>query len=463
MDYQQTLMRFTKKMEQQNIRLHGCVLMKGTQVVAEQYWAPFTAEKPQRMYSATKSFTAIAIGRLIGEGKLRLTDKVADFFREEFDLKELHPYMEAATVRDLLMMSTPLPTESYGAHNRDWLRSFFYAKPQMPGGTVWRYASCGTYVLGAIVRRLTGMSFAEYLRPMFDRIGASKNIFCLQGPDGEEWAGSALLATTGDLAKTACLLLQGGQWEGDQLLPADFVREATSAQICNFDEADDYSKKRGYGYQIWMLPEGAFNFRGLGGQVAIGFPGRDLVFACNTDMHGNPYGYDIIFNGVWDEILPDFPIVDEAAYEAAQPKKPVPTVLEQVNGANYTLNENPMQITGFRLELEEQEGKLYYTRNGEEKCIPFGMEWDKEILFPEYYTGTKLFDEASKMRYQCTSCGRWVEPHKLFIRVYAVDLYIGNMAMSFSFKDDQVGVKMQRSAQFFFDDFNGYAGGKRIE
>lgn len=57
--------------------------------------------------------------------------------------------------------------------------------------------------------------------------------------------------------------------------------------------------------------------------------------------------------------------------------------------------------------------------------------------------------------------GEWLQENKLLIRVYAEDRFVGNMAMCFAFKENQVGVKMTRSAQFFFDEYQGYTGGPK--
>jgi hypothetical protein len=283
----------------------------------------------------------------------------------------------------------------------------------------------------------------------------------MKGPDGEAWASSAVIATTADLAKIAYLLLEKGRWNGKQLIPKDYVIDAVSPLERNCDGANVDRFKYGYGYQIWTQPDGSFAFKGLGGQVAIAFPGRDLVFSCTADTSINNNTYDEIFNAVEDIILPEFPIVDMEEYQRVQPKPVKKNVFESIRGKNFILNENPMKIKSIRFERDEDNYKFFYTKEDKERCIEFYIDKEKQIVFPEQYSGVKLFDPDYYINYKCSAVGTWLSKRKLFIRVWAEDLFVGNMSMCFGFRQDgKIGIKMQKSAQFFFDDFNGFAGGE---
>ena len=298
-----SVQRFFDVIEQSGIFMHGAVMMENNRVVAQRYWRPFSQNKLHRMYSVTKSFVSVSIGMLSDEGKLKLSDKVVPIFRQELGLFQLHPYIEDMTIRDLLMMAAPFGKLTYGENDRDWLKSMFVSTPDHPPGTVFRYDSGASYVLGAIVKRKSGKNFVEYMRPLFDKIGFSKEAYCLQGPDGEMWSGSGLMASTLDLAKFAQLLVNRGKWNGEQVVSEEYVTEATKMQICNFDDGNDSAWNRGYGYQIWILKDNAFFLNGMGGQLAIGFPKHNFVFACTADVQGNPCGKDVILNALWNEIV----------------------------------------------------------------------------------------------------------------------------------------------------------------
>ena len=120
-----------------------------------------------------------------------------------------------------------------------------------------------------------------------------------------------------------------------------------------------------------------------------------------------------------------------------------------------------MGLESIRFEQMGDHLRLVYQRNQEEKTLDFAIGRELETVFPEKYSGTRLFDESRFMQYRCSAIGTWLTSHKLFIRIWAEDLYVGNMTMCFGFRDDgKIGVKMQKNAQFYFDDFNGFAGGQ---
>lgn len=453
--------RFNKEMERRMVRVHGVTLIQSEKVIAESYRYPYTADTNTRMYSTSKSIAAVAIGKLVGEGKLSLDDKIVNIFADRFDMSEVHPWLKEQTVRHMLCMSTVYSKPTYSEKVDNWLESYFYSNPSHPCGTLWFYDSSGSYVLGAVTKHITGMDFIEYLRPEFDIMGVSKDIKCFNGPDGEAWASSAVLATTSDLGKIAYLLLNKGRWNGKQLIPEDYAIDAISPLVRNDDGAKVSRFDCGYGYQVWGHADGAFAFRGLGGQVAIGFPGRDLVFSINSDASRNTNAYDDIFHTVESVILPEFPIIDREEYEKAQPKPVTENVFEEIKGVNYILEKNYMKIDSVRVEGDGENCKLFYTRGEKEYCLDFTVGRESETVFPQKYTGEKLFDPEYYMNYKCSVIGEWIEPRKLRIRVFAEDIYVGNMAICLGFRaDGKIGVKAQKNAQFFFDDFNGFAGGE---
>jgi CubicO group peptidase (beta-lactamase class C family) len=126
------------------------------------------------------------------------------------------------------------------------------------------------------------------------------------------------MATVTDLAKIAYLLLKGGKWGERQLIPEDFARDAISPLKSNEDTVAVQRFNCGYGYQIWSHPGGAFAFRGLGGQIAVGYPERDLVIACNSDTSANHNAYDDIFDAIESVILPEYPPLSEAKNTASR-------------------------------------------------------------------------------------------------------------------------------------------------
>ena len=444
---------YIKKMQNRGIRLHSALLYSDYAVQESHYFPPYTPQTRHRIYSTTKSFVAIAVGKLYTEKRINLDDKIVDYFREEFELGQLPEYMENNTIRNMLMMNTCYSASTYGLHRKDWVRSYFDATPTHPAGTLWFYDSSGSYVLGALVKRLTGKDFVSYLRPEFDILGLSPDISCVAGPDGDMWAGSGLLIAPEDLAKVAYWILRKGNWKGQQLLDPQYCADAVSPLICNYDDVTAIHVHRGYGYQMWSLPNGAFGFKGMGGQFALGFPDKDLVFVCTTDVQGNPYRYDELIDGVYEYILGE---------EMSEIMPAEENILDQIANVSYEINPNPSGFSQVCIRKDESGTCLCYVKNGVSLELPFDTEKEVSCLFPEPFYGPQLLDESQKIHYKCQVQASWVEKSKLFIRVWANDIYVGNMGISLSFKGDQIGIKMSRAAQFFFDDYQGYYGGKRI-
>ena len=152
----QAILGFLEDMKSYKIPLHSYLVLRHGKVAAEGYCAPFDADRKHRMYSISKSFTSVAIGMLVTEGRLSVTDKVAEIF-PEYIPENPSPYILKATVRDCLMMAVFNETGCYDWDTPDWVKCFFDndTYKQMPG-TVFHYDTNATVVLAGIVEKLTG-------------------------------------------------------------------------------------------------------------------------------------------------------------------------------------------------------------------------------------------------------------------------------------------------------------------
>ncbi len=292
------LLEFIETADRQINSMHSIMLVRHGHVVAEAWWEPESAEKPHVLWSLSKSFTSTAVGLAVDEGKLSIDDPVLSFFPDQAPTNP-SANLKAMRVRDLLTMSTGHQNEVNLRGEQDWTRAFLaHPVPHKPG-THFQYNTPATYMLSAIVQKVTGQTVLEYLQPrLFEPLGIKQPRWDTS-PEGISIGGYGLYLCTEDIAKFGQLLLQKGQWQGQQLVPAEWVEQATAKQVSNgSDPSRDWDQ--GYGFQFWRCRHDAFRGDGKDGQFCIVLPSQDAVIAitANTgDMQAE-------LNVVWDKLLP---------------------------------------------------------------------------------------------------------------------------------------------------------------
>ena len=472
---------YIRVLEDNKLNTHDVIISKGDHIVFEKYWAPFHKDFCHRMYSVTKSFVAIAIGFLRQDGKLDLDDPISKYFPEEL-AGQKDENMKNQTIRHMLMMSTAKTDRNwFAARPKDRVQYYFENdNPESrPSGTIFEYDSSGSFVLCALVERLSGMTFIDYLREkLFDKIGVSKEASCLKCPGGHSWGDSALICKPMDLWKTARFMLNKGKWDGEQILDESYVTLATTKQIDNDVLGVAGFDKLGYGYQIWMTHQNSFFFNGMGCQFAICVPEKDIILIYNGDNQGNDQAKSIVINNFFDIIVNhcedrELELADAVESLAAFTKDLKLNAVKgaafsefekDINGVIYEMNDNPMGIRSVRLEFHEDGGTLYYTNAQGDKELPFGRCENAFGYFPEEgYSDEVGSVSAEGHKYRCAASAAWIEPQKLFIKVQIIDKYFGILNMVLGFRDGKLGLHMNKTAEDFLWTYQGYASGTRTE
>jgi len=251
--------------------------------------------------SLSKSFTATAIGLLEAEGRLCLDAPVLSFFPEE-DNAVARENMRSMQVRHLLMMGTGHVTETWhrmrelGGDN--WVHGFFQCAVEREPGSHFLYHGGATYMLSAIVQRVSGQPLLEYLTPrLFNPLGIEQPIWEMS-PQGICLGAGGLIITTEDIAAFGQLYLDRGRFNGKALLPEAWVDEATRAQIATgIDPSSDWAQ---YGYQFWRSRHGGYRGNGAFGQYCFVMPDQDAVLAMTSGVSDE----GPVFDAVWEELLP---------------------------------------------------------------------------------------------------------------------------------------------------------------
>ena len=357
--------------------VNSVIVLRHRCPVLEAWQAPYRRETPHQLFSLSKSFTSCAIGLAQAEGKLKITDKLISFF-PEYDSCITDPRMRDATLEDLLTMrSGHLCCATKFMHGQnDFVQAYFASPLDTEPGSRFAYNSGATYMLSAVIRRVTGENVREYLMPrLFQPLRISPGIWesC---PRGINFGGWGLSLTTNDLAKFSQLLLQHGKWNGRQLLPGDYLAEATRKHSDNsMNENPDW--KHGYGYQFWISQHG-YRGDGAGGQLAIVLEEKDLCIAVTSCLSN----VQELLNVFWTELIPhlhDDPLLEDpaalkelrdfAANWAIQPSKT--TVPEKLVCHRFLFQDNSAGIRQCEVSFGENCCTLTsFTDRGTEQLRP---------------------------------------------------------------------------------------------
>lgn len=467
-----SIIKYLKVLEKYNLSTHNLILAKGEDIFFEQYWKPFDENFMHRMYSVSKSFVSIAIGFLEQDGLIALDDSIEKYFPDEF-IEQSDINMKKQTIRHMLMMCTA-KEDRYWFNDKPTDRVKYYFENDKPfsrePGLIFQYDSSGSFVLCALVERITKMKFMDYLRlKLFDKIGVSKDAYCLECPGGHSWGDSGVLCTPRDLFKVARFVMNEGKWNGEQILNAEYLREATSNLVSSDEFGRIECESQGYGYLIWRTYNNSFFFNGMGCQFAVCVPDKDMIMIYNGDNQGNPLATEIII-GTFFDLIVNSDTVDKAdntlenycdSLELASLRgKKYSSFSDNINGAIYILDSNPMGIEKISVEFEGEKGKLKYTNQQGDKEIVFGLCKNEYCKFPQEGYSDKVGSlYAPGNLYDCAASAIWAEPQKLMIKVQIIDKYFGNLNITLGFVDDKISIRMEKFAEDFLKEYQGFATG----
>jgi CubicO group peptidase (beta-lactamase class C family) len=352
------ILKFINAVEKSKNELHSVMILRHGKVIAEGWWNPYKPSLRHSLYSASKTFTSTAVGFAVSENKLKLSDKVISFFPHDLP-DSVSANLSALTIRDMLIMSDGMDPEpsQVPRKSKNWVKGFLVTPVVNKPGTVFLYNSIGTFMLSAIVQKVTGQKVIDYLKPrLFDPLGIS-------GMDWEEnlmgtnTGGWGLRIKTEDMAKLGQLYLQKGLWNGNQIIPSSWIEEATTAKIIRHPDLPQSQKdssdwEQGYGYQIWRSRHHSYRADGAFGQFILVWPGLDAVIAITEET---PSMQDEL-NLVWNYLLPAFKndkLPEDQKSEIALKAKLSTLALVPESGSLTTLRTNKNLIKYFVLEPNE--------------------------------------------------------------------------------------------------------------
>ena len=433
--------------------IHHVMVMRHGKVVAELHPAPFRAEDSHTLYSASKTFTSLAVGIAIDENLLRLDDRVMTFFPDK-RTDRVSDNMAAMTVRDLLMMASGVkPDWTMRNNSVDWVKDWLAKPVDDKPGTLFQYDSMCTFMLSAIVQRVTGQTMLEYLQK---KLFAPMHITVADwetSPDGINTGGWGLRVQAETMAKLGQLLLDEGNWNGEQLISADYVKAACSRLIDGGakETVPPTDGNQGYGYQVWQSKwPGSYRADGAMGQYTVVVHQEDLVVVI---LGMKLYGHEELAC-IWNQLMPGL------KSEPLQPENKLQKRLDNLCAtAKLTLpagkrtGKKAAVFMGKQLQLEHNRFglncievsddmlKLGY-EDGTREALAMGYHvWRYSTLtgYPYYSINSINRMQGFTHGFDAAAAYAWTAPTMLEVRVHYVN-WISGLTFFFDFSKNEVTI-----------------------
>ncbi len=408
----EAILNFVQAADKEVNEIHSFMFLRHGKVIAEGWWNPYRSDLKHTMYSLSKSFTSTAVGFAADEKLLTVDDRVISAFPYEVP-ETLATKLASMTVKDLLTMSAgqdPDPTFRVTRNSENWVKAFLNLPVIYEPGTKFLYNSLATYMLSAIVQKVTGQKIIDYLTPrLFEPLGITGADWELNS-QGVNTGGWGLRIRTEDIAKVGQLYLQKGSWNGKQILSGEWIEEATSFKIDQAPEApgevkDSSDWMQGYCYQFWRCRHNAYRGDGAYGQFMIVMPDQDAVIAMTsqtTDMQKE-------LNLVWQYLLPamkneKLPPNEKAETELKEKlstlalpiyrKLDSSTLEKDISGKTYLVQSNENHINSIKLDFSDSLVSLTMKKDYTDYVIDFTQgSWhfsDTELQGPNLVPNKKI-------------------------------------------------------------------------
>lgn len=268
--------RFLHELEaDRHTNAHNLLILRRGKLIAQASAPGYSPLIWSLTHSMAKTITSFAIAILIGDGALSLDTNLFEIFGEG-----LPPIsagrVKRVTIRHLLTMTSGLNAvdETATVTIDNWKRAYLTSIPTSAPGKQFRYNSVNSYMLAAVVEKVTGESLNDFLtRRLFRPLGI-RHLLMEKSPEGITKGGWGMYVTPCDMAKLGQLVLQMGEWHGKQLLPREYLEEAIRPQTHLNDSYGDYD----YGYHLWVARDGSsILFNGMLGQNIWINPHTEMV------------------------------------------------------------------------------------------------------------------------------------------------------------------------------------------
>jgi CubicO group peptidase (beta-lactamase class C family) len=426
------LAQLLEEIQKQNIQINSLLVIRNGMLLLDAYfYNPYDGKYPHDMASVTKSVMTTLIGIAAGQGKIKLDEPILSYFPNR-TIANLDDRKEHITVRHLAgmvngfesgCMADDMGTLNQMRSNPDWVQATLDREMVRKPGKKFCYDSPGMHLLSAILQEATGMTALEYAQQyLFEPLGI-RDVIWESDPQGYTRGWGDLHLKPQDAAKIGFLFLNKGVWDGQQIVPADWVEEAVKPHI-NAGE-DEY----GYG---WWISENSYGAKGRGGQNIFVVPALNAIVVTT----GGGFEYDQIDPLLSAAVIdPANPLLAnpegvaqlDAALDALVKAPPAlaageaPETAQAISGNTYIFEPNPVMLERATLDFSDPtEARIDLSLFGSDTTWRVGLD-DQYRQSPD----------GSLQR------GYWKDARTFVIEVF--DVGVSNR--QFTFTDDQLLVE----------------------
>lgn len=439
------------KLDSQDVIMHSLLVSRGGELLFEGYYSPISKGSLQRMFSVTKSVVAICVGLLADEGKIKLDDRICQYFPEKVPAN-IHPFIEELTIRNCLKMRTCHKKATYDKFDlsSDWVGSFFTTAPDHEQDTIFYYDTSAAHVLGALVEKLSDMKLMDYFRFKLPQVGISKEAYVIEGPEGVSMGGTGLMATSEDLMKLGLFVMGKGNVSGVQLLSREYIE----ACVSNISPTEHVAKfpfeSRGYGMQFWRTLHGYCSY-GMGGQLILMYPDWDVIVVTTADTQGDKPALQKIFDAIDEMVLamegcaenqlPESPSVYSVQAKSLESSLKINALRGESHPclfAKFTTIDD--SFNSISISFDESAGVLEYKLHDKDYSIPFGIGSLKTSNFPVYGSF-------------CAASGAWISDKEFKVYVHLLDTFKSSVTFDFFFEDASATLVMNTTDETDFREY----------
>lgn len=457
------LLDFFSQIEQSDLAVNAFMLLQDGAVTAAFARAPYRLDQPQLLYSLSKSITSIAAGIAVDEGLLQLEDQVISFFPDKLP-DTVSPHLARMTVHHLLSMNTGHHDNIYGAvaQEEDWVRAFLAQEVPHEPGSHYVYSTHATYMLSAIIERLSGQSLVDFLQPrLFTPLGIPRPVWeaC---PLGITAGGMGLSLSTESIAKFGQMLLNKGEYAGKRIVSERYIELAVREQSDNRQSAlkDRIDSAQGYGYQFHLCRRDCYRGDGSFGQLCLVAPRENIVIAA-TAAFGSMQQLQTLLDFIYEYIIDRlgcqkaYSEADNLELQGKLTAWTYPVPLDQCGSSplipfdrrGYGLEVNPHGLR--EISLEKQEDRLMVQ-------LSFGDERDTVLpfSFTEMLHAQGVFHKDLSLHLQeVVTAASWQDQHTLKLTLLYIETpYV--VTYTIGFREQEIDLEFRINVSLNIPNYN---------